>query len=73
MTVPEEFRQQIEEDLARCKLGLEERTNGGLQHWIRKGVNGALTDITDEMAKYYRRTIEMHETILAALGEREIG
>jgi len=25
------------------------------------------------MIKYFRRTIKMHETILAALGKREIG
>jgi len=73
MTAPEDFRKQIEADLARCRLGLEELTNGGLQHWTRKGDDGAVTDITDDMIKYYRRTIEMHETILAALGKREIG
>ena len=73
MTAPEDFRKQIEADLARCRLGLEELTTGGLQHWTRKDGDGTLTNITDDMVKYYRRTIEMHETILAALGARDRG
>jgi hypothetical protein len=73
MAAPEDFRKQIEDDLARCVLALEELTNGGLQHWTRKGDDGPVIDITDEMIKYFRRTIKLHETILAALGKREIG
>jgi hypothetical protein len=65
----EEFREQVEMDLAQCKSNLEPLEPGTLRQ--RKEGELKWVEITHEIIAFHKRNIALYETILARLSESE--
>jgi|tagenome__1003787_1003787.scaffolds.fasta_scaffold20925790_3 hypothetical protein len=67
----EEFREQVEMDLAQCKSNLEPQESGTLRQFTRKEGELKWVEITHGIIAFHKRNIALYETILAHLSESE--
>jgi hypothetical protein len=67
----EEFREQVEMDLAQCKRDLEPLESGTLRQFTRKEGELKWVEITHDIIAFHKRNIALYEAILARLSESE--
>jgi hypothetical protein len=67
----EEFREQVEMDLAQCKSALEPLESGTLRQFTRKEGELKWVEITHDIIAFHKRNIALYEAILARLSESE--
>jgi hypothetical protein len=62
-----EYREQIEKDLASCREGLEPLEKGELRQYTRKSDRDDWVETTQQTIDHYKRLIALFESILTKL------